>query len=78
MKGRQQRFVTHQEIEGALPPIEENLELIEEFVEILQNLGVEIVDQKKAIDWRKKVEEEEDRIDHQTVETFHKSGEKDQ
>ncbi|MFH0834482.1 MAG: RNA polymerase sigma factor RpoD [Patescibacteria group bacterium] len=54
VKGRQQRFVTHQEIEAALPAIEENLELHDDFAEILQNLGVEIVDQKKAIDWRKK------------------------
>ncbi len=67
VKGRQQRFVTHQEIEGALPPIEDNLELIEEFVDILQNLGVEIVDQKKSIDWRKKVEvEEAEEIDKKT------------
>ncbi|MFA6458525.1 MAG: RNA polymerase sigma factor RpoD [Patescibacteria group bacterium] len=54
VKGRQQRFVTHQEIESALPPIEENLELHDDFAEVLQNLGVEIVDQKKSIDWRKK------------------------
>ena len=60
VKGRQQRFVTHQEIQSALPPIEDNLELIDEFVEILQNLGVEIIDQKKAIVWKKKIKEEEE------------------
>ncbi len=49
VKGRQQRFVTHQEIESVLPPVEEDLELTEEFVEILQNLGVEVLDQKKSI-----------------------------
>ncbi|MBU1089288.1 RNA polymerase sigma factor RpoD [Patescibacteria group bacterium] len=63
VKGRQQRFVTHQEIEGALPPIEDNLDLIEEFVEILQDLGVEIIDQKKAIVWNKKIKEEEEEED---------------
>ncbi|MCF7836364.1 RNA polymerase sigma factor RpoD [Candidatus Gracilibacteria bacterium] len=70
VKGRQQRFVTHQEIEGALPPIEENLEMVEEFVEILQDLGVEIVDQKKSFDWKKKIvtEDEEDVIDKKTGE----------
>jgi RNA polymerase primary sigma factor len=59
VKGRQQRFVTHQEIEGALPPIEDNIELIEEFVDILHNLGVEIVDQKKSIDWTKSKKQDE-------------------
>ena len=67
VKGRQQRFVTHQEIEGALPPIEDNLEMVEEFVEILGDLGVAIVDQKKSFDWKKKVEEvEEEVIDKKT------------
>ncbi len=60
VKGRQQRFVTHQEIESALPPIEENLELHDDFAEVLQNLGVEIVDQKKSIDWRKKTTGDKD------------------
>lgn len=60
IKGRQQRFVTHQEIESALPPIEENLELHDDFAEVLQNLGVEIVDQKKSIDWRKKSSSDKD------------------
>ena len=59
VKGRQQRFVTHQEIQSALPPIEDNLELIEEFVEILEDLGIETIDQKKAIVWKKKIKEEE-------------------
>ncbi|MCF7845620.1 MAG: RNA polymerase sigma factor RpoD [Candidatus Peribacteraceae bacterium] len=69
VKGRQQRFVTHQEIEAALPPIEDNLELIEGFVGILEDLGVEIVDQKKAIDWRKKApaKKEEDVVDEKAA-----------
>ena len=68
VKGRQQRFITHQEIQSALPPIEDNLDITEEFVEILQDLGVEIVDQKKAIVWKKKVkeDEEEEIIDKKT------------
>lgn len=60
VKGRQQRFVTHQEIESTLPPIEDNLELIEEFVDILENLGIEIVDQKKSIVWKKEVEDKDE------------------
>lgn len=53
-KGRQQRFVTHQEIEMAMPNFEEDLELAEELVSILTGLGIEIVDQKEAFKWRKK------------------------
>jgi RNA polymerase primary sigma factor len=60
VKGRQQRFVTHQEVQSVLPPIEDNLELIEEFVDILQNLGVDTIDQKKSIVWKKKVEVDEE------------------
>jgi RNA polymerase primary sigma factor len=57
IKGRQQRFVTHQEIEIAMPNFEENLELAEELMDIFDNLGIEIVDQKKAFEWRKEKEE---------------------
>ena len=71
VKGRQQRFVTHQEIESALPPIEDNLEMTEEFIEILSDLGVETIDQKKSISWKKKtkdVENEEEVINEKTGE----------
>jgi len=60
VKGRQQRFVTHQEIEGALPPVEDNLDLMDEYMDILGNLGVEVIDQKKAIVWKKKDDEDEE------------------
>ena len=55
-KGRQQKFVTHQEIEGALPNFEEDMDLMEELMEIFENLGIEIVDQKNAFEWRKQKE----------------------
>ncbi len=65
VKGRQQRFITHQEVESALPPVEENMELVEEFIEIINDLGVQIVDHKKAIIWEKK-EIVEEIIDEKT------------
>ncbi|MFH0776490.1 MAG: RNA polymerase sigma factor RpoD [Patescibacteria group bacterium] len=77
VKGRQQRFVTHQEIEAALPPIEESLELHDEFLEILQNLGIEIVDQKKAIDWRKKTEKNETSDDPKDIKELKKKDKKE-
>jgi len=59
VKGRQQAFVTHQEINVAIPNFEEDLNLAEELVDIFDNLGIEIIDQKNAFEWRKKKTEEE-------------------
>lgn len=53
-KGRQQSFVTHQEIEMAMSNFEENLELTEELIDIFTKLGVKIIDQNKAFNWCKK------------------------
>ncbi len=48
VKGRQQKFVTHQEIEIALPNFEDNLELTDELMGIFNDLGIEVVDQRDA------------------------------
>ena len=53
-KGRSQRFVTHQEIEAAIPTFETNIELVEELMGILEGQGVDVVDQRDAFKWRKK------------------------
>ncbi|MFH1375239.1 MAG: RNA polymerase sigma factor RpoD [Patescibacteria group bacterium] len=63
IKGRQQKFVTHQEIEAALPELENHMDLVEELVDIFEELGVDISDQNKAIEWRKKKEEDEEEED---------------
>ncbi len=53
-------------------PLEEDIGILNEKGELL---GVVIT--KEAYNFfLKKVEEEEDRIDHETIEAFHKSGEK--
>jgi len=57
-KGREQKFVTQQEIEKVLPNAEENLNLLDELYDILLNLGIEIVESGDDAIWKKKEEEE--------------------
>ena len=48
-KGRQQGFITQQELIKAFPNCEQDLELFEELLSILDNLGVNIIDSKDAL-----------------------------
>lgn len=45
-KGKEQKFVTQQEVLKAIPDVEDSLELLDELYELFFDLGVEIVDQK--------------------------------
>lgn len=58
-KGREQRYVTHQEIMTAIPDGEHNVELLDEVYELFMNLGVEIIDVKDALIWEQKKTGEE-------------------
>lgn len=53
-KGREQRYVTHQEIMAAVPTAEENVELLDETYTLLVNLGIQVIDVKDALIWQKK------------------------
>jgi RNA polymerase primary sigma factor len=48
-KGRQQGFITQQELMKAYPNCEEDIELFEELLAIFDNLGVAIIDSKDAM-----------------------------
>jgi len=50
-KGKEQGYVTQQEIAGALPEAEENLEELDELYAVLLEQGIEITDQKDALIW---------------------------
>jgi RNA polymerase primary sigma factor len=52
-KGKEQGYVTQQEIAGVLPEAEENLEELDELYAALLEQGVEITDQKDALIWDK-------------------------
>ncbi len=52
-KGKEQGYVTQQEIAGILPEAEENLEELDELYAALLEQGIEITDQKDALIWDK-------------------------
>ncbi len=53
-KGREQRYVTHQEIISAIPNAEENVDLLDEVYTLFIDLGIEVIDVKDALIWEKK------------------------
>jgi RNA polymerase primary sigma factor len=56
-KGREQRFVTHQELLKAMPEIEENVILLDEIYTLFLELGIEVIDVKDDLIWGKKERE---------------------
>ncbi len=57
-KGKEQGFVTHQELLKAMPHIEDDLILLDEIYSLFMDLGVEIIDTKDSIvldddEWKK-------------------------
>lgn len=53
-KGREQRYVTHQEIIAAIPNAEEDVDLLDEVYMLFVDLGIEVIDVKDALIWDKK------------------------
>ena len=53
-KGREQRFVTHQELLKVMPEIEDNVILLDEIYTLFLNLGIEVIDVKNDLIWGKK------------------------
>ena len=53
-KGREQKFVTHQELLKAMPEIEENVILLDEIYTLFLELGIEVIDVKDDLIWGKK------------------------
>ena len=53
-KGREQRYVTHQEIMQVVPNAELNVDLLDEIYTLLVDLGIQVIDVKDALIWEKK------------------------
>ncbi len=53
-KGREQRYVTHQEIIAAVPTAEENVDMLDDIYSLLVDLGIQVIDVKDALIWDKK------------------------
>ena len=52
-KGREQRFVTHQELLKVIPEIEDNVIMLDEIYTLFLDLGIEVMDVKKDMIWGK-------------------------
>src|SRR3989344_83881 len=52
-KGREQRYVTHQEIMTAIPDIEKDIGLLDEVYSLFIDLGIEVIDVKDTLSWDK-------------------------
>ncbi len=53
-KGREQRYVTHQEIIAAVPNAEEDVDMLDEIYTLLVDLGIQVIDVKDALIWEKR------------------------
>ncbi|MBI2636439.1 RNA polymerase sigma factor RpoD [Candidatus Peregrinibacteria bacterium] len=53
-KGREQRYVTHQEIISAVPNAEENVDMLDEIYTLFVDLGIQVIDVKDSLIWDKK------------------------
>jgi len=53
-KGREQRYVTHQEIMSVVPNAEEDVDLLDDVYSLLVSLGIQVIDVKDALIWEKK------------------------
>ncbi len=54
-KGRDQKFITEQELMKVVPNVEENLLLLDELYELFLDLGVEVIDVKEEKIWRERL-----------------------
>jgi RNA polymerase primary sigma factor len=63
-KGRQQGFITHQELLKAMPKIENDLVLLDEIYALFLDLGIDVIDPKESDVWKKddEVKDVEDAI----------------
>lgn len=57
-KGREQGFVTQQEIMSAIPKAEEEVELLDDLYSSFIDQGIEVVDQKDKLIWQTEPEED--------------------
>lgn len=55
-KGREQRFVTQQELMKAVPDVESNIFLLDEIYSLFMDLGIEVLDVKQSLIWKKEEE----------------------
>ncbi len=57
-KGREQRYVTHQEVLRAVPNAEENIDLLDSVYTLFMDLGIDVIDVKDTLIWQRKLKGE--------------------
>jgi len=58
-KGRDQKFITEQELMKIVPNIEKNLELLDELYELFLEMGVDVIDVREEKIWKQKQNEKQ-------------------
>ncbi len=59
LKGRDQKFITEQELLKVVPNVEENLNLLDELYELFLDLGVDVIDVKEEKIWKERLRAKE-------------------
>jgi RNA polymerase primary sigma factor len=71
-KGREQGFITNQELMRAIPNAEEDVELLDDVFTLFLDLGIETVDVKDQMIWQKKEDEEDHEAEVKDKKKLHK------
>ena len=58
-KGKDQKFITEQELMKAVPNVEENLLLLDELYELFLDLAVDVIDVKEEKIWKERLEKKQ-------------------
>ena len=66
-KGREQKFITEQELIRVVPDIEENIVVLDDLYELLFDLGVDVIDVKEEKIWKASLKAKEDKEKHKKV-----------
>jgi RNA polymerase primary sigma factor len=62
-KGREQGFITNDELMRAIPNAEKDIVLLDDVYTLFIDMGVEVLDSKEAMIWQKKEEDESEKED---------------
>ena len=75
-KGRDQKFITEQELMQVVPNIEQNVSVLDELYELFLEMGVEVIDVREEKIWKERQKESESKEVH--VETAKKSDDEEE
>ncbi len=77
-KGKNQKFITEQELIKVVPDIEENIAILDDFYELLFDLGIDVIDVKEEKIWKEALKAKEEKEKGPKIEVAKKEGEKEE